>query len=93
MSTKLETEANISQNSRDLVEIFGANSPIGIYVIQGGLLQYVNPQFQITSGYTRDELTDMDPLKLVLLEDRERVLQNASKMLNGELIPLRIQVC
>lgn len=87
MSTKLETEANISQNSRDLVEIFGANSPIGIYVIQGGLLQYVNPQFQITSGYTRDELTDMDPLKLVLLEDRERVLQNASKMLNGELIP------
>lgn len=86
MSTKRETEASIIQNSQDLVKMFGASSPIGIYIIQGGLLQYVNPQFQMLSGYTRDELVGMDPMKLVFLEDRERILQNASKMLNGELI-------
>ena len=85
MSTKRETEASIIQNSRDLVKIFGASSPIGIYIIQGGLLQYVNPRLQMLSGYTHDELIGMDPLKLVFPEDRERVLQNASKMLNGEL--------
>jgi len=86
VSTKLGTKASIIQNSKDLVEIFGTSSPIGMYIIQGGLLRYVNPQFEMLSGYRRDELICMDPLKLVFPEDRERVLQNASKMLSGELI-------
>jgi len=85
VSTELETEPNIAQNSQDLVEIFGANSPIGIYVVQGGLLQYVNHQFQMLSGYTHDELIRIEPLKLVFPEDRKRVLQNASEMLDGKL--------
>lgn len=62
-------------------ELF-TNSPIGMYIIQGGQFQFVNPKFQELTGYTQDELIGMNSLDLVIPEDRILVRENAIQMLN-----------
>ncbi len=59
------------------------SSPVGIYIVQDGKFQYVNPQFQRYTGYSEDELLGTDSLSLVLSEDRNMVRENAVKMLKG----------
>ena len=63
------------------------SSPIGVYIIQDGKFQFVNPKFQKLSGFTEDELLDIDPLSIVHPEDRERVRENAVGMLKGNRFP------
>jgi len=60
------------------------SSPVGIYIVQDKKFQLANPQFQKLTGYTKDELTGMDSLALVLDEDRDMVRKKAVKMLKGE---------
>jgi len=60
------------------------SSQVGIYIVQGRKFQMANPQFQKLTGFTEDELTGMDSLALVLDEDRDKVREEAIKMLNGE---------
>jgi diguanylate cyclase (GGDEF)-like protein/PAS domain S-box-containing protein len=61
-----------------------SSSPIGIYIVQDGKFQLVNPQFQKHTGYSEGELLGMDSLKIVLPGDRNMVKENAVKMLKGE---------
>ena len=60
------------------------SSPTGIYIVQDGNFQLVNPQFQKLTGYTEHEIVGMDSLNLIFGEDRDAVRQNAAKMLKGE---------
>jgi PAS domain S-box-containing protein len=60
------------------------NSPIGVYVVQDGKFKMVNPQFLKITGYSQEELMDRESLSLVIPEDREKVRENAIKMLKGE---------
>jgi len=54
--------------------------------VQDGKFQFVNPQFQKLTGYSKDELLgSMHPLKIVFSKDRSMVRENAVKMLKGEL--------
>jgi PAS domain S-box-containing protein len=62
------------------------SSQVGIYIIQDGKFQMANPQFQKLTGYTEEELLDMDSLALVLDEDKDTVREKAIKMLKGELL-------
>jgi len=71
--------------SRELFEIFANSSPVGVYIVQDGKLQYVNPQFTKYTGYTEDELRTQDSLSLVYPEDRSQVRENSIKMLKGKL--------
>ena len=59
------------------------SSPVGVYIVQDRKFQFVNPQFQKLSGFTKDELLDTDSLRLVYPEDREKVRENAIEMLKG----------
>jgi len=59
-------------------------SPIGIYIVQDGVFQFVNPEFQKATGYSEDELIGKESLSLVISEDRDLVRQNAVRMLKGE---------
>lgn len=68
-------------------ELFAAlatSSPVGIYIVSDRKFQFVNPQAEKYFGYSRDEILGMDPLQLVIPEDRIRVRENAVKMLKGE---------
>ncbi|MDY6844931.1 MAG: PAS domain S-box protein, partial [Thermodesulfobacteriota bacterium] len=60
------------------------NSPIGIYIVQEGKFTFVNPRYQKSTGYSKDELLNTESLKLVFPEDQESVRENAIAMLKGK---------
>jgi len=60
------------------------STPVGIYIIQNRKFQLTNPHFQKLTGYTAEELSGMDSLSLVLPEDRDKVKEEAVKMLKGK---------
>jgi PAS domain S-box-containing protein len=79
--------------TENLFETLVNKSPIGLYIVQDGKFCYTNSTFQNTTGYTEDELVGRDTLSLVVPEDRERVRENAIKMLKGELaLPYQFRV-
>ncbi len=62
------------------------SSPVGVYIIQDDLLRFVNRQWCDIYGYTYDEVVDkVDPLDLILPEDRRFVENNLQKRLSGEV--------
>lgn len=82
-----DLEASQSQLSHDqeIVQIFRASTPIGLFIVQNGKFQFVNENFRgMTAGGSADALLDTDSMKLVIPEDREMVRENAIKMLKGE---------
>ncbi len=73
------------KRAEELYKTLTNSSPIGVYIVQDGKFRFVNPQFQKYTGFSEDELLDMEPLELVHPEDREGVRQNAVQMLKGNL--------
>ncbi|MBI3744768.1 MAG: PAS domain S-box protein [Chloroflexi bacterium] len=59
------------------------SSPIGVFISQEKRFRFVNPGFERATGYSKDELLHLDPMSLVLPEDREHVRVSAVKMLKG----------
>lgn len=60
------------------------NAGLGIYIVQEGRFQYVNPVFQNLTGYTENELLGKYSLDLVYSEDRELVRKKAIENLKSE---------
>jgi len=72
------------KQAEELYQTLTSSSPVGIYIVQDGKFQFVNPQFQKYTGYSEDELLGTESLELVHPEDRERVRENAVEMLKGK---------
>jgi len=81
---ELEKANTEHKQVEELFKSLTSSSPIGIYVVQDGKFQFVNAQFQKYAGYSEDELLGMDSLNFVFPDDRNRVRENAVKMLKGE---------
>jgi PAS domain S-box-containing protein len=64
------------------------NAGLGIYIIQEGKFQYVNPLFQNLTGYTEEELLGEYSLDLVHSEDREVVRKKAIENLKSKKGPI-----
>jgi len=60
------------------------NAGLGIYIVQEGKFQYVNPLFQNLTGYTENELLGEYSLDLVHPEDREVVREKAIENLKSK---------
>jgi len=60
------------------------NAGLGIYIVQEGKFQYVNPLFQNLTGYTEEELLGKYSLDLIHAEDREAVRKKAIENLKGK---------
>ncbi len=71
------------ESEEALYTLLANSSPIGSYIVQDKRFLFTNPRFQEYTGYTEDELLNIDPLMLVHPEDRETVRQNAIAMLKG----------
>ena len=69
---------------RKLFRTLADSSPIGMYIVQDGTFQYVNPQFLKFTGYSEDELLGTDPLSYVFPGDRDVVRASAVLMLKGK---------
>jgi len=61
-------------------------SPVGMYIVAGRRLVFVNPGFLAITGFDRAEVTGIDPLRLVAEADRPLVRAAATAMLRGERI-------
>jgi PAS domain S-box-containing protein len=72
------------RQAEELFNALSVSSPIGIYIVQDRKIKLGNPQFQIFTGYSEDELANMNPLVLVFHEDRDLVRENAVNMLKGK---------
>jgi PAS domain S-box-containing protein len=82
---QLEASANQQQQEGELLRIFRASSPVGLFIVQDGKFKFVNDIFQnVFAVDSPDELLDTDPTRLVLPEDREMLREDAIKMLKGE---------
>src|SRR4030043_1864741 len=55
----------------------------GVYIVQNGKFQYVNPLFMELTGYSEPELLGKYSLDLVHFEDRETVRKKAIDSLKG----------
>jgi len=69
----------------ELFAILSNSSPVGVYIVRDGKFEYVNPEFQESTGYTESELLGTNSLGLVHPEDRSQVRRNSTKMLKGQL--------
>ncbi|MFC1934143.1 PAS domain S-box protein, partial [Chloroflexota bacterium] len=75
------------KRAEELYRTLANSSPVGVYIVQDGNFKFVNPQLQVDTGYTEDELLDMDSLSIAHPEDRESVRENAVEMLKGNRLP------
>ncbi|MBI4285025.1 MAG: PAS domain S-box protein [Chloroflexi bacterium] len=63
------------------------SSPIGILIIQEGIIKYINPLAARVLGWTQAEVIGMTAASLIHPEDREMERQNAIRALKGESVP------
>ena len=68
----------------NLFELLVAMSQIGIYIIQDKRFRLINPEMVKITGYSKEELMQMDPMELVVPEDRDMVREQAIRALKGE---------
>ncbi|MGQ9546401.1 MAG: PAS domain S-box protein [Dehalococcoidia bacterium] len=87
---KLATKQAETEN---LFETLVNKAPVALYIVQGGKFSYANPIFQMITGYEEDELVGNVSLDLVIPQDREKVRENAIRMLKGKLnVPYQFRV-
>ena len=71
------------KQAEELYSKLAHSSQAGVFVHQNGKFRFVNPYMCEHSGYSEQELLNMDPMDLVHPEDREMVRQEAVQMLKG----------
>jgi len=88
----LEQEEALRE-SEERFRLLAEHALTGIYLIQDGLLRYVNPVGARMFGYEPEELIDrLGPLDVVAPEDREQVAENIRKRLTGEALSVRYTI-
>ncbi len=72
------------QESEKKYRILSEGSSNGIYLFQNGGFKYVNQGLVEMSGYSREELKNMNVLDLVQLDDRVDIMRWTSQALEGD---------
>lgn len=81
-----------ARESEDLFRILNESSLAGVYLIQDGVLRYVNQAAAKLFGYTPEELIDKEnPLVVVHPKDKALVQENIRRRLSGEIKSLRYE--
>mgnify|MGYP001062043647 CR=1 FL=1 len=86
-----EAEAR-ARESEEMFRILNESSLAGVYLIQDGLLRYVNQAAADLFGYTPEELIDKEsPLVVVHPRDKALVAENIRRRIAGEIKSLRYE--
>ncbi|MFO8101201.1 MAG: PAS domain S-box protein [Dehalococcoidia bacterium] len=72
------------KQAEELFTTLVTNSQIGSYIVQDGVFRFANPVFLQDLDLTEEELLGRTAIDIVHPDDRERVRQEAIKMLKGE---------
>lgn len=86
LTTLLERMWEIIRRKRaeEAFQVLVNNSPMGIFIIQDGKFQIVNPGLEKICGYSAEALLGKGSLELVSQEYRREVRRNAIRMLTGD---------
>ena len=79
------TTSELERAAGEMLKVFADKAPIGVYLVQNNKFCYVNQTFCVITGFAEKDLLGSDSLELVIPEDRDKVRQNAIKMLKGEI--------
>ncbi|MGQ9471715.1 MAG: PAS domain S-box protein [Candidatus Aminicenantales bacterium] len=86
-----QAEAKLRE-SEDLFRVLNESSLAGVYLIQDGLLRYVNQAAAELFGYKPEELIDkLNPLVVVHPKDKALVAENIRQRLEGKIQSLRYE--
>ena len=78
--------------SEERFRMLSEASLAGVYLIQDGLLRYVNPTAAGMFGYTPEEVIDrLTPLDVIAPEDREMVQEQIRRRFAGEMVSVQYQ--
>ncbi len=81
------------KRTKQLYTTLVENSPIGVFIVQDGNIQWSNSKLQNSMGYKYDELINMPYPNLVHPDDRETLKSNSIAMLRGEIsLPFEYRV-
>jgi PAS domain S-box-containing protein len=61
------------KQAEELLKTVSYNSPLGVYILQEGRIQYTNPHFQKLTGYSEKELSGRELLSLISVADTDVV--------------------
>ncbi|AZH25326.1 PAS domain S-box protein [Haloplanus aerogenes] len=86
---QLDIRADLRESEAKYRQLVEGNL-VGVYLIQGGEFEYVNPRLAAMFGYTQEELlSDVTPFDLVIEEDHEKLRRNIRRRVTGEEDDLR----
>ena len=81
------------RHAQQLYMTLAENSPIGIFIVQNGNIQWSNSKLQSSTGYNAEELLNMPYQRLVYPDDRETLKANSIAMLRDEIsLPFEYRV-
>ncbi len=78
------SSAKLIKELNEFIKILLNLSPFGIYIIQDKKFIFTNKAFLDIGNWSQKIVKDLDPLGLVLEEDREHVRKSAIAILKGE---------
>ena len=67
-----------------LYQIMARTSAAGVYIVQDGRFQFINPNAAAYAGYRAEEMIGMESQSILHPDDREEATRNAVRMLRGE---------
>jgi PAS domain S-box-containing protein len=80
------------RESEELYRTFTEEALVGVYIYRDNRFVFVNPRMEEITGYDRDELLGMDPMSIVLEEDRELVRERDRARARGEDVPVSYRI-
>ena len=81
---KMREKSAGAGDNNDLYDALAKSSQTGVYIVQDGAFQFVNPYILNYTGYTEKEWLGKHCLTFLCPEDKEKTRKNAIAMLRGE---------
>ncbi|MCC6381592.1 MAG: diguanylate cyclase [Dehalococcoidia bacterium] len=78
------TDVTELKQAQDLFRTVASHAPMAIFIVQDGVVRFVNPQFVAMTGYPEAALVGGDGIWLIAEEERSGVQAAAAAMLRGE---------
>jgi len=80
----LVTDISKRKESQDLFRTLSEKSLVGVFLIQDGQFQYVNPRLAEIFGYDQQKIIDdFSPHELIHPDDQDTIRENIQERLNG----------
>jgi len=84
LKIQFDSNSKLIKELNEFIKILLNLSPFGIYIIQDKKFIFTNKAFLDIGNWSQKKLKDLDPLGLVLEEDREHVRKSSIAILKGE---------